>query len=1750
MEFGLPDAPDGQQAKGHVEPSDMTSDGKITKVTIDDPGSGYYSAPDIAVRNGTLNDPVGWQDPMTGQNAQAATSLALDAIVTTDPGTGYDSAPTVTVTDPVGGGSGAQATVATQVGALNQIVVDAPGAGYYTGGIRKFQNQLPLPCDPANGGCPTTDSAKYIPVGVPTLKTYDSVDAEQYVIALVQYRTKFNSDIPATLVRGYVQVDTGNVPGSQHVQLFNELLDGTKVAVKDTHGNNVYGVTSPQWLGPFLQATKNKPVRVIFHNYLPKGADGDLFLPVDSSMMGSGMGPMNMSEPSSNGTVMDDVRNPSCTDMKDSMCFKDNRATLHLHGGITPWISDGTPHQWITPAGENTPWPQGVSVANVPDMSECTAADDGCMTFFYSNQQSARLMFYHDHAWGITRLNVYAGEAAGYTITDDAEKKLVSTGTIPNSASTIPLIVQDRTFVPGDDQLYDVKDGSGKVTSYGQDPTWDKNRWGGAGSFWYHHVYMPAQNPGDPSGFSAYGRWMYGPWFYPPASGTTYGPIDNPYYDPACDLDVPSTWQYKTDPFCEPKKIPGTPNISAGMEQFNDTPVVNGVAYPTVTLQPKSYRFRMLNAANDRFWNFQWYVADPDQKGPGGTLGEVKLNPDELAAAQTNPSVFPTPVRDSSTNGPDWIQIANEGGFLPAPVVIDGQQPITWNNDQTLFQFGNVDQHSLVVAPAERADVIVDFSKYAGKTLILYNDSPAAYPARVPSYDYYTGSPDLSPNGAPGVVPGYGPNTRTVMQVKIAAATPATAFNLTKLKTAFKHNVSGTGVFESSQNPIIVGQAGTANKSDALAGSSTAGNTPAGYNSAYGTSFATSGDCNSNVSATKCDGAVRINDLASHTFNTLKNRTSRNTMGMQHKAIHDEMNATNFDEYGRMTANLGVENSSPQPGNINATLYPYVNPPTELIDGTKLQYGTDKITPIATMDDGTQIWRITHNGVDTHPIHFHLYDVQVLNRVAWDNQVIWPDANELGWKDTVRMSPLMDTIVALRPIIPKTPFEVPNSIRNLNPMMPTGSTAMFNPTDMNGDPTAAVLNQLVNFGWEYVWHCHILSHEEMDMMRPQSLAVPPIKPDGVMRTNDNATNQVRISWNDNSITETSFVVQRSSDGVTWADVVVDPSPLDQPNTHGTRTVVDPTAQLDKAYKYRVVALNEVGYGGEFPSLTVKSVSDVMATPPDAPSGLTVAQDLSSVGRLGVDLSWTDNSTDETGFTVSRSTDGGATWTPVGTTLAPDTTSAADVVTRGVTYTYRVTATNAIGSTNSESASITLVKAPDDLAAASSGSSVKLTWTDSSTVEDSYVVKRSTDGTTWTTAGTVAAVSGSGSQVSYTDTSAPNDNDLQYRVDAVKGSDWDTSNVAGISFIPAPSDLTVTGAADASAALSWTNASTKASSLVVRRSSDGGTTWTTVTTLAATATSYTDTGLTRGSTYLYQVGAVGAYGTSWSASASLIVVLAPTGVNLTVTSGPVVNVTWVDAAVNETGYQVQRSTDGGITWSDVGGALPANSTSYDDTSVADGGNYAYRVGAISGADTAWSATAGPISVLKAPNDLRFSIVSGPARARLTWTDTTAYESRYDIQRSSDGGATFTTVLTKTAVGGTGTSVSVDDRNIVQGTTYYYRVVAVRTTPSGSASSNVVMVIADVPLAPTVTGSATATDTTETLKVSWNDLSNETGYQVAIGVDGTTTATTVSVAANQTSYTRTNLSKRPYYVRVRGINGFGGGAWSVWVLVPLP
>ncbi len=1122
-------------------------------------------------------------------------------------------------------------------------------------GLRKFVDGLP-----GLGPTQANNLGQYIPVATPDTTTYPGSD--YYEIAVVEYEEKMHSDLPPTKLRGYVQLSTSVVPGAQ-IPLFNP--DGSPIMLADGVTQAV-GVDHPHYLGPLIATVRDHPVRILFRNLLPTGRGGDLFIPVDTTVMGAGTGPamIDHNDP--------DPLNPMCGELnKPVECFTENRATLHLHGGITPWISDGTPHQWVTPANENTPYPKGVSVQNVPDMPD---PGPGAITFFYTNQQSARLSFYHDHAWGITRLNVYAGEAAPYVITDDVELGLINNGLIPPAADTIPLVIQDKTYVPSDSQL-----------SW-QDPLWDTGRWGGFGQLWVPHVYVPAQNPGDSSGVNQFGRWAYGPWFWPPTNNIAHGVVPNPYYDPACDPDI--TW-------CEPATMPGTPYVSMGMEAFNDTPVVNGTAYPTVTLDPKAYRFRILNAANDRFWNLSLYVAD-------STGTEVALNAAEVAAALDDPAgVFPTPDTAISPAGPDWIQIASEGGFLPKPAVIPAQT-ITWVTDPTVFNAGNVDLHSLLIAPAERADVIVDFSQYAGQTLILYNDAPAAFPARDPRYDYYTGNADLtSTGGAPSTLPGYGPNTRTVMQIKIANTAPATPFQLAPLEAAFAHQADGSGVFESGQHPIIVGQGA--------------------YNSAYGTTFTNNG-----ASA----GLVQIFDTQL-TFNTLAGAPL--TIPFERKAIQDEMGEAFDPDYGRMSGNLGLESPFAGAGQAqNLILYPYVNPASEILNGVELPVGQLEATPITTASDGTQIWKITHNGVDTHPIHFHLFDVQLINRVGWDGIIRKPEANELGWKDTVRISPLEDTIVAIRPIIPKMPFGLPDSERPLNPMMPLGSTETFVSIDANGLPLAQpIVNQIVSFGWEYVWHCHILSHEEMDMMRPmsvnvsRSLATAPL-----LNFTGAPGSPIVLSWTDgtpvdpaNPLTwggsnnEIGYRIERAAGIGAFQEI--------GKALANVTTFTDNTTVSGTVYQYRVVAYNAAGDSASVPVLVGAAVPV-----PAAPSNLQVSLLLSLQTRL----TWTDNATTETGFVIERS-DNGDPFVVIASPAANTTLYTDSTVVPGHTYTYQVAAVNGSGRSGVATAGSVYIPtapaAPSNFAATAqvttvSTARINLSWVDNSNDETSFVIQRATD----------------------------------------------------------------------------------------------------------------------------------------------------------------------------------------------------------------------------------------------------------------------------------------------------------------------------------------------------------------------------------------------------------------------------------------
>ncbi len=161
-----------------------------------------------------------------------------------------------------------------------------------------------------------------------------------------------------------------------------------------------------RYLGGVIVATRGRPVLLSVTNRLPDSA----IIPVDPTLdAGPGL------------TVGD---------------LPQNRIAVHLHGGFTPWISDGTPFQWFTPGGLTGP-----SFANVPG----TSPPFGTATYWYPMDQSARLVWYHDHAIGITRTNAYVGIASALVLTDDFESFLLASGLLPDLVG-IPLIIQDKTF--------------------------------------------------------------------------------------------------------------------------------------------------------------------------------------------------------------------------------------------------------------------------------------------------------------------------------------------------------------------------------------------------------------------------------------------------------------------------------------------------------------------------------------------------------------------------------------------------------------------------------------------------------------------------------------------------------------------------------------------------------------------------------------------------------------------------------------------------------------------------------------------------------------------------------------------------------------------------------------------------------------------------------------------------------------------------------------------------------------------------------------------------------------------------------------------------------------------------------------------------------------------------------------------------------------------------------------------------------
>ena len=374
-----------------------------------------------------------------------------------------------------------------------------------------------------------------------------------YRVGAYQFKTSVHSQMLPTTAWGYRPL--GFVPSFRHPE--------------------------STWLSPSFAIARGTRIKVEWRNKL-NGVRHPL--PVDPSIM--------FSDPLHNAPPMGTVY-PVDGAGTSSFNYSLNTVPIvpHVHGGEQPPGSDGGPFGWFTPGFEQT----GSEWANSGDIQANFAPSGKHNVYPYYNSQLPATIWFHDHALGITRLNVYMGMAGAYVIYDTALEPGLNLTTpglgLPSLLDTvlhptyhdkfgqpydIPLVIQDRIF----DTI---------------------------GQLWY------------------------------PGSG------DNP--------DVHPYW------------VP---------EFFGDTICVNGKAWPKLKVEPRKYRFRVLNGSQARFYNLT--------------------------------------TRDQTANaaGPGFQVVASDAGYLTAPATFAPGQ-------------------GLLVGTGERYEIVIDFSAFAGHNILLQNDAVAPY---------------------------------------------------------------------------------------------------------------------------------------------------------------------------------------------------------------------------------------------------------------------------------------------------------------------------------------------------------------------------------------------------------------------------------------------------------------------------------------------------------------------------------------------------------------------------------------------------------------------------------------------------------------------------------------------------------------------------------------------------------------------------------------------------------------------------------------------------------------------------------------------------------------------------------------------------------------------------------------------------------------------------------------------------------------
>ena len=652
----------------------------------------------------------------------------------------------------------------------------------------------------------------------------------------------------------------------------------------------------------------------------------------------------------------------------------------------------------------------------------------------------------------------------------------------------------------------------------------------------------------------------------------------------------------------------------------------------------------------------------------------------------------------------------------------------------------------------------------------------------------------------------------------------------------------------------------------------------------------------------------------------------------------------------------------------------------------------------------------------------------------------------------------------------------------------------------------------------------------------KTFPAPPTAPNNLVVTTPappGGRTSLTLTFLDTSNAETGFRIER----VTGADFATGTNftTINIGARTGTGNVTHTDASLspNTQYAYRVVAFN---LGGDSAASNEAS-GTTLPNPPPAPTGLTAV----ATSSVTVDLAWTENGTDETGFRVFRSTDN-VTFSQIAVINQPDTGVFTDpAAPQDTKLWYRVTTMNSGGdSAASNTVTVTTVRAPTNLnVTAQPGQKAKLEWVDNSTKETGFRIERSTDGISYTQ---IAQVNTQNLQT-FTDQGLVADTNYFYRVRAFNATGNSSySNVDSTGSQPAnPSDLTAIATSSSTVDLNWTDNATTETGFRIFRSEDG-VTFTQVGAInTPDATSFTDTSAVGDKTYRYVVRANNDSGLSGASNQAIAeTVLAPTALNAAPLSTTDILLTWNDNSTRENGYAIERSIDGAgfIEIKRTG----ENIKNFKDTGLTPETKYEYRVRGFRGtSNSSYSNTDDARTAPAAPTDLTLAVV-GPNQINLFWTKNSANEDGFRVQRVTGTDFNSGTNLQEFVLPNGATTF--EATGLTPNTNYAFRVQAFNES-GGSAFSNVATA-KTLPLPPAApTNLAAQVLSQSEIKLTWKDNSTtETNFEIERSSDGGLTFNVIAApAANATTFTDSGLpSDSEFIYRVRAVNGGGNSDFS--------